>query len=84
MDLIISLLRQQYNHTVSNVAKVFECMNIVFLSTHLFLPCAFFLSFFLNCFIGNQSFILGNKAVLVICVYYIHVFTELHRCIFLK
>lgn len=46
MDLIISLLRQQYNHTVSNVAKVFECMNIVFLSTHLFLICAFlFLSF---------------------------------------
>lgn len=38
----MSLLRQQYNHTVSNVAKVFECMNIVFLSTHLFLLCAFF------------------------------------------
>lgn len=41
----MSLLRQQYNHTVSNVAKVFECMNIVFLSTHLFLLCAFFYFF---------------------------------------
>lgn len=81
MDLIISLLRQQYNYTVSNVAKVLEYMNIVFLSTHLFLLCAFF---FLNFFIGNQSFILGNKAVLVICVYCIHFFIELHRCIFLK